>query len=359
MVGMVGRPQLASRAALTSGILVRMRIVVVGVLFVVSACASGSGEDDPTRRRDGSAGRDAQTSDVPAMSCVPMCAPGAECVSGRCVMPGEDRDGDGIPAEIDCDDDDPEVGTEAERTCTSACGVGSESCTAGVWSACSAPLTCDCAPGTPPREASCGTCGTRTQECVEGMWLDVSECSGGGACMPGEIARETRSCGACNRGTQERTRSCGASCEWGEWGGWSACSEPGVNECTAGAVDTEERACGNCNLGRQSRTRTCSSSCEWGAWGSYGTCSGGGVCQTGQTRSCPDRTSPCTEQVCTASCTWSACRLRTGAACDHVSDSGVAGGRWRCCPSGGRNWQFCLSSCQWSTACESCSCSCP
>lgn len=323
-----------------------------GVLVsFVLACASGS-EVDPMRRRDGSVPPERDGSS-PSGECAPACAPGAECIDGRCLTPGVDLDDDGVVAELDCDDGDPSIGTDGSRECVSACGTGTESCVAGIWSTCSAPETCDCTPGSPPRDVSCGMCGTQQQLCEDGTWTNAGTCSGAGVCMPGAIERETESCGACGRGMRERTRSCSASCSWGEWGAFGACSVTGGSECTAGEVQTEERGCGNCNLGRQTRTRSCTAECTWGAWSDFGTCSGGGTCAPGATRPCDGRTSSCTQQVCSASCTWGACGLVAGAQCDYVSASGVAGGRFRCC--GTSQWQFCLSSCQWSDQCATCS----
>lgn len=341
---MASRPHLAHVASALVRALVACALV---------ACASGAGVD-PMRGRDGSTqlDRDATVSGA----CAPECAPGAECVGGRCIMPGTDRDGDGVPAEVDCDDLDDGIGTETTRSCVSACGTGTESCLAGAWSACTAPELCDCTPGSAPRDVACGLCGTQQQICEDGIWANAGACSGEGACMPGEIEREPEACGACGRGTRERTRSCGADCQWGAFGAFGACSDPGATECTEGDTQTEERACGNCELGRQTRTRRCDGSCSWGAWSEWSSCSGGGICAPGSTRACADRASPCTQQVCSASCTWSACGLVPGAACDYVSASGVAGGRWRCCGGAGSSqWQFCLNSCQWSTDCASCS----
>ena len=357
-------------------------------LVLLAGCASGGAESDAdtTRRRDSGGGVDGST-----VVCLPRCIGDEVCVEGRCVVPGTDLDEDGVEADLDCDDADPSVGRMTERTCTSACGTGVERCTDGSWEACTAPETCDCTPGEPAREIECERCGTQRQVCVDGSWTNdgvcmtgacspgetrmagacgdmcgtlvetcQADCSwGGGTCMesgscaPGDIDRETRAC-TCG-GSEERTRSCGATCEWGTWGAWSGCS---AGACTPGETEEETRSCA-CG-GTERRTRTCSASCTWGGWGGWSGCAAG-ECTPGATRACPDRDSPCTEQVCTASCTWGSCGLVAGAACDHVSDSGVAGGRWRCCPSGAVNeWQFCLSSCQWSTACAACSsCGCP
>ncbi len=54
---------------------------------------------------------------------------------------------------------------------------------------------------------------------------------------------------------------------------------------------------------------------------------------------------PCSERVCGSDCTFGTCQLKATSQCEHIS-----GTNWRCC--GSSSWQFCLSSCQWSTACE-------
>jgi hypothetical protein len=51
--------------------------------------------------------------------------------------------------------------------------------------------------------------------------------------------------------------------------------------------------------------------------------------------------------VCTGSCQWGGCTLKPGNACEWQS-----GYNHRCCWYGGNDgFQWCLSSCQWSTAC--------
>lgn len=162
---------------------------------------------------------------------------------------------------------------------------------------------------TPGQARNCGRCGS--QVCTEACaWTD---CAGEGECAAGQ----TRSCGGCG------TQRCSSTCAW------EAC--PTQGECTPG----QTRACGNC--GRQ----TCTTGCQWG------TCTGMGECAPGQTRAgtC-DR---CSQQTCTSACTWGACGLRPGNACEYRSGTNNrACGQCRC----GRQW--CLDSCQWSTACTSC-----
>ena len=49
------------------------------------------------------------------------------------------------------------------------------------------------------------------------------------------------------------------------------CNSPNA-ECEAAKVENEPRACGACNAGTQTRTRTCSADCRWSAWSAFGAC---------------------------------------------------------------------------------------
>lgn len=310
-------------------------------------CAYGNDGVNP-RTLDGGM-RQPDTDGGSSTSCEPACAGDQVCRDGACVAGGSDADGDGVPATTDCDDGDPAVGAMAERPCSSECGDGVERCTDGAWAECTAPLTCECAAGTAPRELDCEMCGTQRQVCLEGMWMNDGVCAGMGACTPGTV--ETG--GACGCGTEERR--CGADCSWGDW----ACVGAGAGECAPGDTDRETRACGNCSTGSQSRTRSCDAgTCSWGAWSAWSTCVGGGTCAPGDTRTGCDVSSTgaatgCGVEVCTSSCTWGGCQLAPGASC--MSDGGT---NFQCCaPSGGGSgWQFCnASTCQW-YACESHTC---
>ncbi len=316
------------------------------------------------------------------------------CVAGVCVDPGLDEDMDGVNAAADCDDTNGAIGRMAERVCTGPCGAGVEQCSDGVWGACSAPTECDCSDGDAPRTIACPGCGTQTQVCMGGVWVDDGACEtsgdgcnpgetrGGapcgmcgmaqeicdlsctwqegscegesGECAPGDIDTDMESCGGCGTGTRTRTHSCSATCSWGSYGSWGTC-DPGTGsgECSPGETETQSQACGDC--GRQTRTRTCDSGCSWGAWSSWGSCSGQGPCSPGATSNCTgDRSgSGCVHRVCSSSCEWSSCQLKPGNACDWYTDDGRGGSRYRCC--GGGSWQFCLSTCQWSTQCAACS----
>ena len=330
--------------------------------------------------------------------CDPVCAPPEMCVAGACVNPGVDADSDGVNAASDCDDTNGAIGRMAERVCTGPCGSGVEQCTDGVWGSCSAPTECDCVEGDPDREIACPGCGTQRQVCMGGSWVDDGSCTtsgdgcnpgetrGGtacgmcgtareicdlscswqagacegesGECAPGTTDEQMETCGGCGDGTRTRTRSCGAGCTWGTFGAWGSCSAgTGSGECTPGMSQTDTQACGNC--GTRSRTRTCDSGCSWGAWSSFGSCGGQGTCAPGATSNCTGARSGsgCVHRVCTGSCEWSGCQLKPGNACDWTTDDGRTGSRYRCC--GGSAWQFCLDTCQWSTACAACTgCSC-
>jgi hypothetical protein len=60
----------------------------------------------------------------------------------------------------------------------------------------------------------------------------------------------------------------------------------------------------------------------------------------------------CGTSVCGTDCAWGACALKSDSECDWQG-----GNHWRCC--GTNSWQYCLSTCKWSTACASgCGCGC-
>ena len=156
---------------------------------------------------------------------------------------------------------------------------------------------------------------------------------GSGGCLPGEIL-ELGGCGNC--GTLRRT--CDPNGLWGE----PVCTGQGV--CSTGA--TEEQDCGNCGL----QTRTCGNDCTWGG---FGTCQAQGSCAPGERRDCMcstynTTTHCCGEEVCTNSCQWGTCQLKSNATCDWE-----AGTNFRCC--GASKWEYCLGDCNWSGNCASCS----
>ncbi|MCC6876057.1 MAG: hypothetical protein IT378_17240 [Sandaracinaceae bacterium] len=188
--------------------------------------------------------------------------------------------------------------------------------------------------------------------CELGMCLcDVPDAGADGGACPGECevgqtGEETRTCGMCGEGTQRRRRTCSDHCTWGDWQDWLTCETSAA--CAPGQLDSETRACGNCNRGSQQRERPCDpTSCQWGAWGDFSSCVEGG-CAPGATRSGCD---PCGHEVCDASCNWGGCTPRPGSACLYQR-----GSHYRCC--GTRQWQYCLSSCQWSTDCSPCTSCC-
>jgi len=375
---------------LQSSLVLRLRsyvgVLSAVVLACLAGCANGRVDQDTGRRFPDARGGDAFES-----ACDPPCGDGFSCIDGECRV-GGDADGDGIPSSLDCDDLDFGTGATAERTCAGECGSGIERCADGVWGACSAPTTCDCETGATPRMVSCAMCGTQRQTCVGGRWVDDGACLAG-SCSPGEIemgapcgncgvqAREcqpdctwgawacteegecargatepeSQACGLCGSGTQSRMRTCGTDCRWGAVSEWSMCAGESV-ECMPGAMETDTQGCGNCGTGRQTRTRTCSAaSCTWGGWSAYGACSGGGTCAPGATRACANGDS-CGVERCSGTCSWGGCEPRDAGGCLRIrpGTSGPAGNNYRCCriSSSDDGWQFCLSSCDWSPACE-------
>ncbi|AKF03875.1 hypothetical protein [Sandaracinus amylolyticus] len=358
-------------------IVVRNAVRFSVLALALAACATGA-EVSP-RGQDGGRRDAARAGD--AGVCDPPCGTSETCVAGSCV-PVADFDDDGIDASVDCDDDDPTVSSTAQRDCEGACGPGLQRCEDGVWSACDAPASCDCTPGSAPRTVACARCGTQRQVCVDGSWtndgdcMDAGECSPGdvdtgggcgncgtqrrtcsdactwsafacegeGVCAPGTTTSESQSC-AC--GSQTRTRTCASSCTWGEFGAWGACTG-GAGSCTPGTTESRTVPCGNC--GTQMQARTCSSGCAWGTWTNVGGCAGEGVCAPGSRSACSP-TDACGERVCNGSCGWGACQPVAGAECLHRN-----GTNFRSCSlsSGGTGRQYCLPpvyGCAWSDMC--------
>jgi hypothetical protein len=116
---------------------------------------------------------------------------------------------------------------------------------------------------------------------------------------------------------------------------------PGGVACVPG--HTRPATCGNCGT----QTDTCGNDCQWHS----GMCMNQGVCAPTSTRaaSCD----PCSEEVCSAQCAWSACKLKPGNACEYQNGTHTRG--CSCSSScSGSALQWCLASCQWSTLCACC-----
>jgi hypothetical protein len=125
----------------------------------------------------------------------------------------------------------------------------------------------------------------------------------------------------------------GAAGEAGAAGGGGA-----TGVCTPG----EKQDVGTCQKCGTSR-RTCDAN---GAWGTP-VCEDQKDCNPGDktTTGCTD---PCAEKVCSNSCTFGSCGLKSGAKCLYES-----GTNFQCC--GADHWQFCnKDTCDW-YACQACS----
>jgi len=331
------------------------------------------------------------------------CPPGQRCVLRMCIDPSTDMDGDGIPADIDCNDSDPSVGSHAERGCRSACADGLERCTDAVWEPCDAPTDCDCTPGE-TRMLDCTMCGTQMQMCdAGGTWQDVGGCEDQGVCTPGALETipgtcgwcgmrqhtcmpdcswstevcvaegmcdpgttdtEMESCGLCMSGTHTRSRTCTSTCDWGAFDAWGACT--GETGCMPGTIETDSLPCGMC--GTQDRTRTCQDDCTFGPWGSFGACMGeSGTClpgamemRTGSCGTCSTGSQGET-RTCDSSCGWGSWMATS--ACTGVVFCTDGRGRTRCpsetgcmrgpCPSGEIQCCTCSSTGSW-VSCGGC-----
>jgi hypothetical protein len=84
------------------------------------------------------------------------------------------------------------------------------------------------------------------------------------ACSAGMPETKTEACGNC--GTRTLSRTCSASCEWGEW----SIGECGGQGCQPG---TKQPGSVNCSCGgTKTQSRTCSAACAWGPWTDTSSC---------------------------------------------------------------------------------------
>lgn len=110
-----------------------------------------------------------------------------------------------------------------------------------------------------------------------------------GECTAGETEDGTLPCGECDEGTQPASRTCSATCSWGDWIGSGSCTTSA--ECGPGDADSESRAC---SCGTEMRSRSCdAATCRWGAFGAFtgcpAVCCGDGTCGGSETcSSCVD-----------------------------------------------------------------------
>ncbi len=148
------------------------------------------------------------------------------CSASSCIHTTLDSDADGSPdgscGGSDCADDDPTVGAGTVEDCSGACGIqGVQVCNGGVWSACSAPPTCDCEPGSVSVEG-CGSCSTATRVCADdGSWNELGPCTPtdptSDGCAPGTVT-EADECGSmsCDGSSIDLVGeyTCDATCTW-------------------------------------------------------------------------------------------------------------------------------------------------
>ena len=175
--------------------MIRTTALLAAALMVV-------GCDERAGPADGSVGLDSGT--TPDGS-TPTDAGGGVDASGA------DSDGDGVPDSVDCQPSNASVGSTDTRACTTECGDGTETCTDGVYTACSAGTDCACDTAGERRVVECGLCGMRSEECMSGTWTSISECLGQGECTFGDVDdRMTLRCG-------HDQRLCDAACHWSEW----------------------------------------------------------------------------------------------------------------------------------------------
>lgn len=233
-----------------------MRALWLGVFVFALGCAlgggierrttgDGGGSDAEVATMDGGATDDAGTGDPCAPSdtrfCTTTCGTNgiASCDAsgffGPCVPPIEDCNA----ADDDCDGLVDE--TIAPRTCSSACGGGSEQCVSGHWMGCTAVT-----PGTETCNAMDDDCDSRidegiTRACSSACGSGTETCSAGAYVGCTAPSPRTETCNGadddCDGMTDELlTRACANACGAG---GTETCTGGAYVGCTAPAVPVE------------------------------------------------------------------------------------------------------------------------
>lgn len=204
----------------------------------------GCGDDDGAASPDADSAIDASGGDAGTLDAGSVDGGG----NRRDAMVGADSDGDGVPVELDCDDSVASIGRTGTRACTGECAPGTQTCTDGTWSSCSAPTDCACPTAGMMRTVPCGRCGLASQRCGADLrWEMPSACLDEQECFVAAIETDTAMCGM-------RTRICDDTCHWRPW---TVMTPPG--ECAAGAMDVSTMGCA---VG-EARPRTCTDACTW------------------------------------------------------------------------------------------------
>jgi hypothetical protein len=191
--------------------------------------------------------------------CGNACPATSHCFSSRCSTTESCNNID--------DDGDTMVDNGVTRACTSACGSGNETCTAGAWGACSAP-----APATEVCYTRDNDCDTETDEGVGTTYYRDSDGD-----TYGDRTQTTTACGAPPTGYVNNDDDCNDG---------NAAIRPGNPELCAGAVDDDCDGTTNedCPCSPISSTENCgeggnTGECEWGTRTcqstGWGACTGG------------------------------------------------------------------------------------
>lgn len=165
-------------------------LLVVASLALLAGCPPTTENEDaaiPETDAGSDSGTDAPTVDAPT-----------------------DVDGDGIPADRDCNDDDASVGSSGSRSCDGPCGPGVAACVDGMWRACEASTACLCPTEGMTRTMPCGSmCGMRTDTCTGLRWVEGTTCDDEGVCEPGAVEMMD------GRWCLVTSRTCQDDCAWG------------------------------------------------------------------------------------------------------------------------------------------------
>jgi N-acetylneuraminic acid mutarotase len=147
----------------------------------------------------------------------------------------------------------PDTSTPVDSGSASETAVGDAGDAAADAYADAAEVSTKCGKAGDIESGDCGKCGTRARLCDStGVWLPWGACTGEkGVCIAGETRMV--SCGKCGK----RSETCSTMCAWEP----SACTGEGI--CNAGDVEVQYGACAN---PKYVKTRSCTATCGWGDW---------------------------------------------------------------------------------------------
>jgi hypothetical protein len=140
-----------------------------------------------------------------AWSACEECEPDASVKADAAELDGDKADSDAAETQLD-----------ATQDAQGAWDAGGDLSDSGPMVDSASDVIAECKAGEVSTQA-CENCGVQKRICLNGQWGPWSECLGQGQCAAGSYESGTcgNDLGACHSGA--RSRTCGASCDWGQW----------------------------------------------------------------------------------------------------------------------------------------------